>query len=154
MVCHKKPWHKALASQIPISVCWRSIEPASKVLRFDHHYIWSTLSLGHLACEEARLAAGYAPTEAAPGALHKLSLMEMFLRLPPHVREDVRAQVEGLYFKYHSRRVIGSPHEQSGGTTGDLETSDTPNEASREVPSHELNHSRKPKAVNASPQKR
>ena len=107
-----------------------------------------------VSCEEARLAAGYAPPETVPSALHELSLMEMFLRLPPHVREDLKAQVEGLYLKYYARRVIGSHQEQSRGTTGDLETPETPNEAGREGLNHNVNHVDKPKAVNRSHQKR
>jgi transcriptional regulator with XRE-family HTH domain len=58
-----------------------------------------------VSIEEARLAAGYAPPESAPAALHKLSLLDMFLKLPVHVQEDVKAEVEALYWKYLARTL-------------------------------------------------
>ena len=48
------------------------------------------------------------------------------LRLPPHVQEDLKAQVEALYLKYYALRIIGSPQEKSKDLSGHLETSHTP----------------------------
>jgi transcriptional regulator with XRE-family HTH domain len=106
------------------------------------------------SCDEARLIAGYAAPETASHAVRKMGLMEMFLRLPPHVQDDLKAQVERLYFKYYARSVMGSPQEQTRGTTGDLETTDTPNQGSRERLGDRRNRTDKPKALKPSPQKR
>lgn len=92
-----------------------------------------------VSVEEARLAAGYAPPQTVSSALQKLSLMEMFLRLPVHVQEDLSAQIEVLYMKYYSHKIIDSdrakktgpqgkskPSSISRGQPADLERNETP----------------------------
>jgi transcriptional regulator with XRE-family HTH domain len=91
------------------------------------------------SCEEARLAAGFAPPETVPSSLQKLSLLDMFLRLPIPVQEDLKSQVEALYFKYYARKILGSPRAQKRETSRRLDTSGTQNQSSGEGP--------KPKAI-------
>ena len=83
-------------------------------IRPSLHLVDAMASTLGVSCEEARLVAGFAPPEMVPRALQKLSLLDMFLRLPVHVQEDVKAQVEALYFKYSSQKITDSAQTPKG----------------------------------------
>lgn len=54
--------------------------------------------------EEARRAARYGPREPVPTSVPNPALMNMILKLPLHVQEDLKAQVETLYLRYCGRK--------------------------------------------------
>lgn len=96
----------------------RSVTKQGSPVRPSLHLVDAIAWTLGASCEEARLAAGFAPPEMVPGALHKLGLLDMFLKLPVHVQEDLKAQVKALYFKYSNRKVNASPGSQKRETRG------------------------------------
>jgi transcriptional regulator with XRE-family HTH domain len=111
---------KTLAQSIGVTDSYISLlelqKPAtgqSSPIRPSLHLVEAIARTLGTSCEEARLIAGYAAPETKPHAVRRLGFMEMFLRLPPHVQAELKAQVEGLYFKYYARSVTASPEKQS-----------------------------------------
>ena len=151
---------KTLAQSIGVTDSYISLLEVQKdteqgsPIRPSLHLVDAIASTLGVSCEEARLAAGYAPPKPAPSDPRKLSLLEMFLKLPLHIQEDLTAQVEALYLKYYARKIAGSPKEQIKEISAHLDISDTSNEPNRERLNHSVNHVAKPKAVNPSHQKR
>lgn len=124
---------ETLAHSIGVTAAYVSLLEGEKVLtkqgspvRLSLHLVDAIAWTLGTSYEEARLAAGFAPPETVPSALHKLSLLDMFLRLPVDVQEDFKTQVEALYFKYCGRKIIASPLERE--TRRRLVTSDTQND--------------------------
>jgi transcriptional regulator with XRE-family HTH domain len=126
---------ETLAHSIGVTAAYISLLEGEKGLtkqgspvRLSLHLVDAVAWTLGTSCEEARLAAGFAPPETVPSALHKLSLLDMFLGLPVQVQEDFKAQVEALYFKYCTRKSIASPPVQERGTRKRPVTCDTEND--------------------------
>jgi transcriptional regulator with XRE-family HTH domain len=71
-------------------------------------------------CEEARRAARYGPPEPFPRSPLNPALMDMILKLPLQVQEDLKAHVETLYFRHcgpNAASFSRSRNEEGGHAT-------------------------------------